>query len=319
MRLGGFYAAGKADQLSTLCLQLDAHGLSAVPAPPLSEMADDDCVEFGEKCRSRDIVVGESGMWQNLMTDDPGLRSQRIERVRTMLRKSDLMGCHCVVTLVGTKDPSDAALAPHPYMYTEECRLEFREIVLRILDGLDLRTTRYAIEPWHNTFFYRPEAIHAFIDRVDHPALGLHLDQMNMVSQECFYNTTALINETFERLADKVVSVHLKDIRCDHRHMFLKWDEVHIGDGVMDYDTYLRRLSQLPPDTPCYCEHMSEESDFLLNFSRLHELAGKVGVRFLRRGDRRALDGQQDNAGAAKEPMSGRPDETVRKQEDLDK
>ena len=65
--------------------------------------------------------------------------------------------------------------------------------------------------------------------------------------------------------------------------MFLKWDEVYIGDGVMDYETYLKRLSELPPDTPCYCEHLREERDYALNFARLHRLADKTGVRFLRR------------------------------------
>ena len=58
---------------------------------------------------------------------------------------------------------------------------------------------------------------------------------------------------------------------------------VTIGDGVMDYDTYLKRLAQLPPDTPCYCEHMAEERDYALNFARLHHLAGKAGVHFQKR------------------------------------
>jgi sugar phosphate isomerase/epimerase len=161
---------------------------------------------------------------------------------------------------------------------------------LRILDGLDLTTCKYVIEPWHNTFFYQPEAIRAFIDSVDHPMFGLHLDQMNIVSQETFHHTTDLINRTFDLLADAVASVHLKDIRCDHTHMFLKWDEVNIGDGVMDYETYLKRLADLPPDTPCYCEHMPGERDYALNFARLHFLAQKAGVRFLGRAERATQD-----------------------------
>ena len=286
MRLGGYYTADTIEQLEFLCTHLDTHELSAIPAPRRTlEMSDDECVAFGEAARDYGLVIGEIGMWQNLMTDDDELRQQRVEQVRRLLQKADLMGCHCVVTLVGTKDSSDAAIAPHPYMYTDACRAEFRELVLRILDGLALQTTRYVIEPWHNTFFYQPEAIRTFIDSVDHPALGLHLDQMNMVSQASYYNTTALINQTFGLLTDFVASVHLKDINCDYRHMFLKLDEVLIGDGVMDYDTYLRCIAQLPEDTPCFCEHLAEEADYIVNFKRLHKLAAKIGVRFLRRGE----------------------------------
>jgi hypothetical protein len=53
----------------------------------------------------------------------------------------------------------------------------------------------------------------------------------------------------------------------------------------MDYETYLKRLSQLPADTPCFCEHWPKEADYLLDFSRLHAIAAKAGVSFLRRGD----------------------------------
>jgi len=222
-------------------------------------------------------------MWGDLMTDDAAKRSERIEKSRALLRKADLGGCRCVVTLVGTKDPSDHGLAPHPYMYAEAAKREFREICLRILDGLDLQVCRYGIEPWHNTFFYQPEDIRSFLDSVGHPALALHLDQMNMVSQRSFYNATELINTTFDLLAVKVASVHLKDIHCDFSHRFLEWDEVRIGEGVMDYDTFLKRLATLPADTPCFCEHFANEGDYAISFARLHHLAEKAGVSFLRR------------------------------------
>ena len=284
MRLGGYFNANCIEELEPLCGKLDAHGLSAISAPNhLYEMSEQEAAAFGECARQLGLVVGEAGFWENLMTDDRQLRAGRIETVRGMLQKAEAMGCHCMVTLVGTKDESDHPLAPHPYMYSEQCQAEFREVVLRILDGLELRKTKYIVEPWHNTFFYQPEDIRQFIDSVGHPMFGLHLDQMNLVNQASFYDTTDLINRTFDLLADAVVSVHLKDIRCDFTHMFLKWDEVYIGDGVMDYQTYLQRLAELDPDMPCYCEHMSEERDYVLCFSRLHQLAEKAGVRFFSR------------------------------------
>ena len=286
MRLGGFFGAGSIGDLEPLCEKLDCYGLSAIAAPGgLATLTDDECIAFGERAREFGIVIGEAGCWQNLMTADVELRQQRIDAVRTTLRKSDLMGCPCVMTLVGTRHPSDHPLAPHPYLFTDDCKAEFRDIVLQILDGLELETTRYGIEPWCNTFFYQPEDIREFIDSVGHPSFGLHLDQMNMVGYRDFYNTTGLIDRTFDLLAKHVASAHLKDIQWDHTHMFLKWDEVCIGDGVMDYETYLKRLAELPPDTPCFCEHMPEERDYAVNFARLHQLAGQAGVRFLRRGE----------------------------------
>lgn len=285
MRLGAHYfGAATPEELERRCEKLDHYGLSAIPAPgKLAEMSDDEAAAYGVEARRLGLLVGESGFWQNLMTRDEDLRAQRIETVRTLLRKSEIMGCRCVVTLVGSDDPSGSALAPTGYMYSRQCRDEFRQIVLRILDGLDLPTTRYVIEPWLTSFFYLPDDIREFIDSVDHPAFGLHLDQMNMVSFETFFHTTELINYTFDLLADKVASVHLKDIAWDYPHLMLKWDEVLIGDGVMDYDTYLKRLAALPADMPCFCEHWRSEEDYAANFERLHSLASKAGVKFLPR------------------------------------
>jgi sugar phosphate isomerase/epimerase len=285
MRLGGhLFQAETISELHELTEKLDCYGLSTITAPRgLADTNEDFCQEFCQEAERLNIVIGEAGFWQNLMTDDTELRNTRIETVRRLLKKGDLMGCRCVVTLVGSKDPSDAAAAPHPYMYTEACKQEFREIVLRILDGLDLKTTKYTIEPWHNSFFYRPDEIKTFLDMVDHPLFGLHLDQMNMVSHETFYDTTQLINTTFDLLADKVASVHLKDVRWNYHHMFLKWDEVTIGDGVLDYDTYLKRLDTFDADMPCFCEHIQTEELYALNFARLHYKAEKAGTAFIKR------------------------------------
>ena len=284
MRLGGhFHHAATMADFDKLCYDLDTHGLSCVSAPDVSSMNDDELIAYGEEARKRNIVIGETGMWANLMTANTDDQTGRIGMARDMLVRSDTMGCRSVVTLVGSKHASDHSLAMHPFMKTQGAKDEFYDVVMRILDGLDLKTTKYIIEPWHNTFFYKPEDIKAFIDRVDHPAFGLHLDQMNMVSQDDFFDTASLIDTTFDLLSDKVFSVHLKDIREDYTHMFLKWDEVYIGDGVMDYDRYLKRLAQLPEDVPCYCEHMSLETAFSLCFARLHHLAKKAGVAFKRR------------------------------------
>ncbi|NOZ22495.1 MAG: TIM barrel protein [Planctomycetes bacterium] len=288
MRMGGAHPAFNAktiEDLKPLCETLDKHGLSAIMAPKsLSELSDDECAAFGERARELGLVIGEAGFWENIMTADADLQSARIETIRTMLRKADIMGCNCVVTSVGTKGPGDAWNEPHPYMFTEDCKAELRDLVLRILDGLDLKTTKYCLEAWCHSFFYKLDDIKDFIGRVDHPNFAVHLDQMNLVTIESFYQTTDLVNRTFDLLGEHVVSLHMKDIQWDFKHMFLKWDEVLIGDGVLDYATYLQRIAQdLPEDIPCYCEHLRGEDLYAENFKRLHEHAQKSGLQFKQR------------------------------------
>jgi sugar phosphate isomerase/epimerase len=194
------------------------------------------------------------------------------------------MDCRCIVSLVGAKDPSDVPIVPSREMFSENAKAEFREIVLRILDGLDLERTAYVVEPWFTSFFYRPDTIAEFIASVDHPRFGVHLDLMNMVGWETFFDTSSLVEEVFAALGEHTRSVHLKDIRWDHMHLALKWDEVLIGDGVIDYEAYLRAIAdRLPEDMTCFCEHLLDEESFVENFSRLHARAAQAGVAFRRR------------------------------------
>ncbi len=284
MRLGGFFSAAQRGDLERVADQLDCYGLSAIPAPGgYHEWSDEECSAYGAEASRLDIVIGECGYWANLLVRDAETQAARIEDVRARLVKAEALSCGSVVSLVGSAHSSGGAAAPDAYNYTQACKKEFREVVLRILDGLRLERTKYIIEPWHNTFFYRPADIAEFIDRVDHPAFGLHLDLMNMISQQTFYDTTRLAHETFATLSDHVASVHLKDAQVDNSHHWVKWDEVDIGDGVMDYGAYLTGLAALDDDMPCYCEHMSEERQYALNFARLHHLANRAGVAFRRR------------------------------------
>jgi sugar phosphate isomerase/epimerase len=287
MRLGGtIFRVETADEIEGILPKLDIYGLSAIQAPRrIAEMTPDEALEYGERARSFGVAVGEGHIHVNVMTRDLEARAERIELVRTLIRRAVDMGSRCALIMLGSVDPSDGHATPHPYMFTEECKAEFGEVVLKILDGLELGDTRFVIEPWNHSFFYQPRDIFEFIKRIDHPSFGLHLDQMNMVDQAHYYHTTELINETFDLLTPYIASVHFKDVRWDPTYMLMKFDEVLIGDGVLDYHTYLSRLKDLDSNLTGYCEHMTAEGDFAVNFARLHYLADEVGLEFLTRQD----------------------------------
>jgi hypothetical protein len=65
--------------------------------------------------------------------------------------------------------------------------------------------------------------------------------------------------------------------------MVMKWDEVLVGDGVMDYAAYLTGLAALDPDLACFCEHLPTEADYAGNFARVQAAAGRAGLAFLPR------------------------------------
>lgn len=286
MRLGGnYWRPSTPDDLDTLVEVFDRYGLSAVTAPAgFEQLSDDDAAAFGERASDLGIVVGEAHSRPNLMIRDPDERARRIENLRVGLRKSRIMGVRGVCVLVGTVGEEDHLAAPHPYMYTDDAKREFREILLRALDTWEPGDPKLLIEPWTTSFFYQPEPIREFLDGVDHPAVGLHLDLMNMVDQQHYFRTTELVQQTFELLGAYVGGVHFKDLRWDWRHMLIKFDEVPVGQGIIDYPAYVRRVAELGiDDLTGYVEHFATEEEFATSFEALHRIAGSLGTGFLPR------------------------------------
>ena len=279
-----FTLPGSVGHFDDIVRQLDRYHLSAIGAPTsIEDWEPDDCAAFGERARELGILVGEGSFTDNIMVSDSALADLRIQSLRRALQNADLMQCRSLHILVGTKDKSDHMLASHPYMYTDECKAEFREALLRVMDGLDLQHTRFLIEPYNNTFFYQPEDIREFLDSVGHPMVGFQADIVNMIALDTIFDTASLINRTFDLLSGYIHSAHIKDLRWDHRHLILKWDEVLIGEGVLDLSTYLRRLGELDPDTPCYCEHLADEASYAFNFARILEASQEIGLSFIPR------------------------------------
>ncbi|MGF1453374.1 MAG: sugar phosphate isomerase/epimerase family protein [Opitutales bacterium] len=292
MRLGcvpPLFNAATIEELDSLIDRLDAHGLSAICAPgKIHTWPNDACSAYGEKARGLGLEIGEVGMWENLMHPDEEVRERNIQRMREVLGKADQMGVSNAVSLVGSRDPSGSPLAPAAENFTSAFREAFREVVLRVLDGLELRHTRYLLETWPNTGLCEPEALKALVEDVGHPAFGLHFDPCNFHLREWVFRSTERIEGLFREIGHLCHSVHFKDVHWDGSRVqwLVKLDEVRIGEGTMDYPTLLRKIEDhFPVDVCCYCEHLATEADYIYNFEQLHRLAAAQGLRFKRRGE----------------------------------
>ncbi len=88
-----------------------------------------------------------------------------------------------------------------------------------------------------------------------------------------------MLNECFDKLGPWIVSCHAKDLAWDVE-MNVHFREVTLGQGQLDYATYLRRLARLPGDVPLMIEHMANEQEYDKSRQYLFALGPKVGVRF---------------------------------------
>lgn len=284
MRLGlNWLSVEDEKQLEAALPVIDDLGLGTIGAPDaMGEWSLERCEAYGETVHDYGLTVGEYGYWENLLLSDEDERSQRIETVQGHLERADVMGVDCVVTLAGSFGGSWAG-APHPDNWSDRAQEMVVENCQRILDGVSLNHTTYALEPWVNSFFHRPQAVRSLIDVVDRPSFGVHMDAMNMHSIQDVYRSERLIDEAFDLLADDIASVHAKDIHWNPDHGILQLEEVLPEDGSIDYDRYMQRLDELPDDVSVFTEHWETDEEFVETMRRLRTVAERNDIELVDR------------------------------------
>ncbi len=286
MRLGGAcYAVHDVSDIDGICKKFDAHGLSALQIleEDILRWDEEKCRQIGHALAQKNIVVGEVHYWQNMMVSDRRLRTERIERFQEVMHKAELLNAHCVVSLIGTRNPSDIMTASYSGMWSENFKQACRDNILRMMENL-AGPVKYAIEPWFSSFFQAPEEIAEFLEKLDHPNVGLHWDQCNMLTPPYIYDTAAAIENTYSLLRDKIFAVHLKDLVWEEaRYNGLHIDEVLIGRGNLDQEAMLKKVGLLDENIGCFCEHLEKEEDYIYNFKQLHAFAKCAGTAFVKR------------------------------------
>ena len=103
-----------------------------------------------------------------------------------------------------------------------------------------------------------PEQLRRCVDDVASPRVQVLLDPVNMSTNRTTYNTTDFLNATFDLLGDCIIAAHAKDVDIQTRHWVLQLDEVPIGTGHLDYETFLRRVDQLEGEIILTIEHFRD-------------------------------------------------------------
>ena len=157
-------------------------------------------------------------------------------------------------------------------------------MILRMLDKTKPKKVKYLLEGWSNNFLCDIEQAIEFHNSIDHPNYGIHLDICNYITPFNMHDTTQLIERAFDAFEGRIVSCHTKDIEWVPDDPLVHMRECVAGQGVLDYDTYLKKIAALPFDCTCYCEQRPSEEDYVMNFVNLHYMAERNGLKFNRRG-----------------------------------
>lgn len=253
--------------------------------------------EYKQAFAEADIVLAEFGAYGiNILDTDPTVRQQNIDEICRRLAYADEMGALCCVIHGGTVETGAWGNA-NPLNMSEKSFAETVTIVQNIVDRVQPRTTKLVMETESYLLPDSPEVYVRLIEAIDRPGFAVHLDPINIIaSPRRFYFNAQFIKMCFALLGPWIVSCHAKDLNMPPKHPTVRIDETFIGDGVLDYDTYLREINKLNPAPTLMIEHLNE-SQLIQGLRFLFKKAEEAGITFEGSEHREELPDAEDASG----------------------
>jgi sugar phosphate isomerase/epimerase len=232
-----------------------------------------------ESFAKHDVVIAETGVWNNLMDPDEAARRRNLQAVTEGLALADELGARCCVDIAGGFN-ADFWAGPHPENFSQAAFDLAVENARKIIDGVKPKTAKFTYEMMPHMIPDSADRYLELIKAIDRPAFGVHLDAVNVMNSPYrFYDATAVIQECLQKLGQHVVSCHLKDITMED-DITVRLTEVLAGKGGFDLRTYLQGIAGLPQDPPAMLEHLETAEQYDEARRHVVSVAQQVGIDF---------------------------------------
>ena len=233
--------------------------------------------EYAQCCRENDLVIGEVGVWKNVLSADENEKRRAIDYAKAQLHMAERVGANCCVNIVGSLSPTlwDGYA---PGNYAKETYDEIIRITREIIDDVNPKTSSYSLEPMPWMVPDSPEQYLQLIRDIDRPGFSVHLDFANMINGVYRYHDAEnFIRHCFRLLGSRIRSIHLKDVKLgDDLPCCIR--EVMVGQGVLPLHIALEEAEKLGENTTVFTEHYDTHEDYVQATSYVRRLAKEHNI-----------------------------------------
>jgi len=233
-----------------------------------------------EKChlirnafRDADLPIVAVSGYTNITHPNLAKREENIKNLETLLKFARDLGTPYVISETGTfNEESD-------WVYdekngTEEAYETICELITDITKFAYNNGSVFLVENYVNNIIGTVDQLLRLFSDVNHNSLGLLMDPTNYFSDANIDDVDGELNRIFNALGDKIKVAHAKDCKraenVEEKHADIDASESHTfrgagsvelpapGLGILNYDLYLKRLSEFHPNIPLIIEHLDE-------------------------------------------------------------
>lgn len=97
-------------------------------------------------------------------------------------------------------------------------------VIQKLIDEVRPHRVKYSIEPMPWMYPTGPDEYLRLEKDINREEFGIHFDFVNMInSPQRYFHINEFMQECFDKIGDRILSCHLKDIRLKKRIDFFNW------------------------------------------------------------------------------------------------
>ncbi len=253
------------------CVQLDVSFKDCDAAK--GELNHDKAIEIRDKFRDANLPVVAISAYTNFIHPDKNRRRKNIDYIKTIMTYALDLGCPYVVSETGTyNEESDWVWDDRNA--TEKVYQENLAAVKEIVHFAEDHGVTFLIENYVNNVIGSVEQIERLFEDVPSKNIALLCDPTNYFKEDNIGHMDDELRKIFSRLSPYIRIAHAKDCKLasdtSEKHAKIDADESHTfrgaggvelpaaGQGVLNYDLYVKLLSKHHPNIPLIIEHLDE-------------------------------------------------------------
>ncbi len=185
----------------------------------------------------RIVMAAVSGTF-NMIHPDPQRRRDGLRRLGVIAAACARLGTNVITLCTGTRDPDDL-WRRHPDNDSPEAWHDLLVTLTKALTTADKHDLILGVEPETGNVIDSARKARRLLDELRSPRLKIILDAANLFHPVDLARMDDVLDEAFDRLGGDLVLAHAKELAAAGSS-----GNLAPGDGVLDWDRYLRLLEE---------------------------------------------------------------------------
>lgn len=150
----------------------------------------------------------------------------------------------------------------------------------KLIDEVRPHRVKYSIEPMPWMYPTGPDEYLRLEKDINREEFGIHFDFVNMInSPQRYFHINEFMQECFDKIGDRILSCHLKDIRLK-RELTFQLEETNCGNGILDIEQLIQHLQNYNHDMPVIIEHLDTDEEYLKSLTYVKKRLQDANVVF---------------------------------------